>query len=665
MQVHLTRHFSSPAIHRAHSISSQPPTEAPTDTVASSLEALPPPTVAPNWSKVGQSPRWELAMATLPPTLAVALNSTARDGLLDYFQQAGRPHPQADAEWLRGRDWGDLTCEQMAPFYGLAQNQYPPNLGNREELIEASLHDLQAWLERGLLAEVPMEERLALCFHLMEQVPAQPSETITGEDSSEWSYGVITSDAFGRLHDVLEVAREDRHQEVGFHVGAEHWSGKFSPPEQPPTTREALEDYTRYLSMVTHAEGRKSSLRQWNDDHHAFSACNVVYNGLQRDPDKVRTFEKFLSVLGTPWSSYGLTEMSHSLSGPDRGEFEDHVIKTYRDLRKANANSPQDSLQQIDEEKKLEPFLQFSYQCAALKAGDQSVGQSLQACQDLWPKVAGSFPRYGQLEVYAQVAALRQPGEGFRQPLERFFVLNEALRGQGRPLDGLYASKDLLAAAHDPATEMPALVQQFQRLGNDRRAGKEMLAMAVANRAENEPTADSLKRLVDHFEVLRQAGLDERAAKQVLATVVAATVGPVDGLPALLRSTVPAAVRAAIPSSVLGQLLAHTRGKPEGPGEALKLIEQYSLTGSLDGLDRVRERIANDVADGKLKGRVDELFEEFCQQARLHSLLEPDRNKVVEQSYRALQPVTFVDLKIEEDADTVSIGGITLDRLSG
>ncbi|MCA9791766.1 MAG: hypothetical protein KC910_08220 [Candidatus Eremiobacteraeota bacterium] len=629
------------------------------------MEALPSPTVAPNWSQVGQSPRWELAMAALPPTVAVALHSTTRDGLVEYFQQTGRPDPQADAEWLRSRDWGELTCEQMAPFYGLAQDQYPANLGNRQELIEASLHDLQAWLKRGFLDELPREERLPMCFHLMEQIPAQPSETITGEDSSQWRYPVITTDAFDRVDDVIKAARYDRNEEVGFHVGAEQWTGKFSPPDQPPTTQEALEDYTRYLSMVTHAEGRKSSLRQWNDDHHAYSACNVVYNGLNREPAKVATFERLLSVLGSPWSSFGLTEMSHSLEGHDQRDFENHVLKVYRELRTQSGQSPQDSSQQIAEGKKLEPFLQFSYQCAALKAPGQSLEQSLQACQDLWPKVAGSFPRYGQLEVYAQVAALRQPGEGFQQPLERFLVLNEALRGQGRPLDGLYASKELLKATRDPATEMPALVEQFQRLGADRRAGKQMLSMAVGVRGESEQTADSLKRLVDHYEVLRQAGLEEKAAQQVLATVVAETSGPVVGLSELFQTTVPAAVAAQMPASVVGQLLRTARGKPEAGPEVLKLVEQYSLTGALDGLDRIRERLANDVADGKLKGQVDNLFDEFCKQARLQSLLEPDRGKAVEQAYRALQPVAFADLKLEEDADTISIGGITLDRLSG
>ena len=589
-------------------------------------------------SPAGTSPGWELAVTTLHGPAAVALGASIGEekALAEYLRVSGRPEPDKDAEWLNSKDWGILTPRQVAPFYVLGHEQYPPELENRDELIELTLQEVGKRLDWGMMKELPMEERLELVYHLMEEIPVQPTETITGWDSSEWDYGVMTYEALGRVGDLNKVVHREESQKVGFNVGTENWTGHFSPPEVRPSRKESTQDYTRYLRMVTHAEGRQSNRRVWGDDHHALSACNIVYNGLQRDPEKTQTFETLLQVTGSPWASYGYTEMVHALPEADHKDFENHVIGVYRELRQKSGAAAQEKISQVDEEKRLEPFIQWSYHVASLKRSDQTVDQALQEAEPQWQELRSSLPRMAHLEVYKQVGMMREPGQSAAESVQTFLDMNKRLRGQGRALDGLYKSMDI--------------VPEAQKI-----------------RGPEETLGQTVNRLIEGRELLSQAGITGKPAGELLQGLLSGTTGPLEGFTETLETAAPIAAEAQLPPKVMGQLLKMAMQESEQPlkDRVEGLVDQYRLTGDLEGMEKIRERIVADVAAGKLEGRVDDLFEEFEQQARLQSLLVDDPERIVKLAYDALAPERAEDLEIdiEEGIDCITIGSITLDRM--
>ena len=621
-----------------------------------------------SWTPPSQSPKWQMALASLPGALAVGLHAGTQENtqLAEYLEAAGRPNPKEEAAYLQAGDWGAMSAEQAAPFYVLGHQQYPPDLENRDELIELSLQELGRYLERGMMGEVPFDKRLELCYHLLENIPVQPTETILDfEGNSEWSYPVFTSEAYTRVSDLHKIATSEKEEKIGFHVGAQMWNGQFSPPSEPVDRETATTDYTRYLHLVTHAEGRVDPKRVWGDDHNAMSACNVVYNGFQRDPDKTATFESFLKLTGAPWASYGYTEMSHALPESDREQFNDHLTNLYREVREKRGTAPQEKLSQIDEEKYVESKIQWAYQVASGRAPDQSVTEALEQAQPLYREFVSTFPRMAHMEAYSHMKALREPGQSFNDVFPQYMQFNQQLRGSGDALDGLYATMDLFEASDNPKTDIQPLVAQMTRLPEDRWVGKKALKLAGAIKGSNEELHESLERLVDGHLILAEGGLVPEQAQQLLGSLYGGTEGPQDGVPQALAVVVEAVEPGSMPAEVMGTLVktALSSDKSNAHERIQELAHQYTLTGEIDGLDKIRGRIESDLEKGVLDGKADQLFDSFQHHARLQSLMTDDFDKIIENAYDAIRPpeIDSSDIVIEEDY--VSIGGILLDRM--
>lgn len=619
----------------SHRIASSPQEPAIQDSFESGTEnSIWSPEPKRSWTPVGESPTWELAASTLYGPAAVALTSSLGEhkALAEYLRLSGRPEPEKDAEWLASRDWGPLTPVQVAPFYVLGHRQYPRELENRDELIESTLEEVGKRLDWGMMKEIPLQERLELIHHLMEEIPVQPTETIVDWDKSEWDYGVMTYEALGRVGDLQEVTQYDKDQDVGFNVGTENWTGHFAPPAERPTRRESTEDYTRYLKMVLGSEGRRDPKRVHGDDHDALSCCKIVYNGFQRDPEKTRTFEELLGVTASPWASYGFTEMAHALPESGREEFQDHVIGLYRGLRENNKEEP---LSQIDEERWLEPYIQWSYQVASLKPAEQTLADGLKEAEPQWREIRSSFPRYAHMEIYGQVNDLAQPGQSVAQTFQHYLDLNRRLGGAKHSMSGLYASMDVVP-------------------------------QAKTVRGPGESLRDSVERLVESQELLQKAGFEGKPAREMLQGLLAGTTGPVDGLKEALQVAGPVAAKASLPPKVMGQLLKIAmQDEHPTPERVQGLVDQYQLTGDLEGLAKVKERIESDLKAGILEGEVEELLKRFEEEARLQSLLVSDPEKVVKLAYDALAPdrAEAMEVEIDQGADYITIGGITLERM--
>ncbi|MBI3929027.1 MAG: hypothetical protein HY319_26020 [Armatimonadetes bacterium] len=540
--------------------------------------------------------RLSLARAASGPADVFQGAGSRREAAMEVLRDAGRPHPKRDLEWLSERFGDPPDLEDLARFYGLAQEMYAPDNPERNELIQTSLKSLRGFLDNGCVVEtyqggklIQVEERVrmtrpervdALARLLRAIPPEKPEHVLQVGDSVN---------VLCRLREILDQKKEDIPSM--FHVGGGTFNERhvaFPPLEEPrPSMTRAVGDFLGYLHTITHAEGRRSPKLDWSDDHSAWSSVRIAYCALQREPEKVARFQRLLEVLQSPWHALAVESDLELVQPERRNDAEADLLSQVRS-RRSQHGAPQNELETVDEGSWLNRASRVTCWSYALAGPGQPAEQTVGDATKTLEQIHGIT---SSLEDKAFMLCMqgRAPGESTAAVAADLKAFTRNLWNRGHSTEGAFRIFELL-------TRVPAF-------------------------------HDDKKSCIDAFLQLRDAA-------------------PEGADPLLIEET-----------------LHRSAGDLEQFAQTFKeLSDKLYLTGRIDGMEKLRERVENDLRNGTLSGSSEELMRALELLVRLHRTTAPTGEQAVDEAYAELRQARCRRPAIRVEPRRVIIDGIALRR---
>jgi hypothetical protein len=434
---------------------------------------------------------------------------------LAILRRASKTDAEAaqDIAWLKNHAPQGADLADMAEFYALGKGIYHPGNARKEELLKESLQGIDEFLKStwGFMASLTAAEKKECLKILLEAIPPK----------QHWV--MHNGDTLRPLGYIYEHTHNPKTEKAGFCWGYDHMSTTFSPPPGPDMSIvEATREFAKFLDIITHAEGRKSSELDTNDDTSAFHAVQIMRNVFHYDAEKTDRLKSLMGTLGDPWHALGIIQRLDDIHPAHRDEAEKAIIKDLRALRDKNGElKPNDIATTTDNLWFPYSLMQPQEKYSTFKGQLERIGNDLAASYPPQGGRWGLWEAHQLKERIRMTGKYREQGETVMSSEKRYKDFVDDLAGlkigheaadslydlagkeKGRFLEAIPSSK----TCADISDEIKEIIHQSPLTPD---VTPDLIKLGLEKRKPDEPLRDACRRLAFDYQLLGDFDMRDR-----------------------------------------------------------------------------------------------------------------------------------------------------------